>query len=98
MKYIFTRISILILAIILIYYISDYGGYYAKSAYDEIDGGILFFKLLFWLLIISLGVFFFEAYKFNKKGRAKERNRSLWLIFSVVLLVIIYLGYFLGLI
>lgn len=87
----------MILSVIAIYYVSD-----CIREYTTVDAGafnfygvIWFFRLLLILVVLSLGIFFYEAYTFNKQKRIKERNESLILIFLILLLGIVFGGYFL---
>ncbi|TRX38019.1 hypothetical protein FNW52_03715 [Flavobacterium sp. ZT3R18] len=96
MKYIFTRITILILGVVIIYYISVYSLEKARAEGRGFcnEGDVCFFRLILLLAIASIGVFSYELYKFNKQSKIKERNRSFVFIFSILLLVIVFGGYF----
>jgi hypothetical protein len=92
MKYILTRISILILGLVIIFSISYYveikareeiGGIYANA------GGGCFTVLIFILAIASLSVFSYEACQFNKQSKIEERNRSFVLIFPILVFLIV---------
>jgi phosphatidylglycerophosphatase A len=99
MKYILSRIMILIIAIAAIYIVRYYVADHAAPdhKYGYIEGVIVFFRLLSILVITSIGIFSYEAYRFNKRGRIKERNNSLILIATVLLLLAIWGVCFLGL-
>jgi len=97
MKYIFIRLILLILGVVLIYYISDFiqnsavvedGGY-------NLEGIIWFFRLILGFIIVSIGVFAYEAHLFNKQNKINQLNTSLILIGIIVLLMVIFGGYFL---
>lgn len=96
MKFIIKRIAMLILSLALIYSISDY---VLKKARENgrgfsSEGDVCFTRLLLALAIISISVFSYEAYKFNKQSKIKERNRSFILVFSILILVIVFGEYF----
>lgn len=97
MKYIFIRFILLILGVVLLYYISDFiqnsavvedGGY-------NLEGIIWFFRLVLGYIVISIGVFAYEAHLFNKLNKINQRNASLILIGIIVLFMIIFGKYFL---
>jgi membrane associated rhomboid family serine protease len=97
MNYIVKRVVLLILIVIAFYYISDY---IQETAVVEpgdfnFEGVIAFFRMSLILVIVSLAIFGYEAYIFHKQGRKKERNVSLGLIISIVLLIAIFAGFFL---
>ena len=94
MKYILIRITILILAIISINYISDYIGEEAHEDFGYLFATIWFYRFLFALAIISLCIFSYEAYRFNKKNCKKERNLSLFLVAIVLLPLLACIKYF----
>ena len=95
MKYIFTRIIILILLVVAVKYFSDSVAEHTEPAeYGYMEGAKTFFTLLFALAIISTGIFSYEAYRFHRQKKIKDRNKSLILISSVLLLVLIFSGYF----
>lgn len=92
MKYILRRISILILGLAIIFSISyfveikkreEIGGIYANA------GDACFTVLTFILIIVSLSIFSYEAYQFNKQSKTKERNRSFILIFPILVFLIL---------
>jgi len=85
------------LCVIAIYYISDYiqESAIVEEGDDNFYGVIWFFKLLLLLVFISVVVFSYEAYKLNRQKKIKERNLSLILIALIVLMVLIFGGYFL---
>jgi heme/copper-type cytochrome/quinol oxidase subunit 2 len=96
MKYIFLRIVIIILGMAFIYHISDYiqdnteiedGGY-------NFEGIIWFFRLLLAFVLICLSVFGYEARLFHKQNKKKQRNISLTFIGVIILLMLLFSGYF----
>ena len=95
MKYILTRIIILTLVVITLNYISNFVSENAEPEYGYMEGAITLFRLLFALGIISLCIFSYEAYRFNKQSKIRERNSSLTLISTILLLVVIFGRYFL---
>lgn len=96
MKYLSIRITLLLLAIIIAYYISDYIQDHAKVAAGDynFEGVIAFFSFLSAIISVSLALFTYEAYRFHKRYKIKERNLSLGLIAAIVLLLLVFSGYF----
>lgn len=96
MKYLSIRIALLLLAIIIAYYISNYIQDHAQVAAGDynFEGVIAFFSFLSAIISISLGLFTYEAYRFHKRYKIKERNLSLGLIVAIILVTLIFSGYF----
>jgi hypothetical protein len=80
--------------IAVIYFSSDYIGEHADPEYGYMENTSSFFRLLFALIIISLSIFSYEAYKFYRQNRKKELNISLTLIALVLFPVLFFIKYF----
>jgi len=83
--------------VIAVYFISDYiqDTAVVEPGDFNFEGVIAFFRMSLVLVIVSLGIFGYEAYTFHQRGKKKERNVSLSLIISIVLLVAVFAGFFL---
>ena len=94
MKYILIRIALMTAAVIAIYYVSNYIAANAEPEVGYMEGAIAFFRMTLAVAIIGLSVFTYEAYRFNRQHKIKERNHSLVLMVLMVLLLIVFGGYF----
>ncbi|MGJ1286429.1 hypothetical protein ACR79P_21730 [Sphingobacterium spiritivorum] len=96
MKYIGLRVILLLLLLVIIYYMSDY--IQEHTVVDDGDynfeGIIAFFQMTLGLAIISLGLFIYEACRFHKRKELKKRNASLILISLILIVLILFAGYF----
>ncbi|EEI90232.1 hypothetical protein HMPREF0765_4183 [Sphingobacterium spiritivorum ATCC 33300] len=96
MKYIGIRVILLLLLLVVIYYVSDY--IQEHTVVDDGDynfeGVIAFFQMTLALSIISVGLFIYEACQFHKRKENKKRNASLILISLILIVLILFAGYF----
>lgn len=94
MKYLLIRILAFLISIALINFVSDWFAKSSEPEYEYLFGATLFFKLLLILSVVFILFLSFETYKFNRQKNIWKRNLGLGLLITLLILLILFWGYF----